>query len=269
VGFDGFVGPSADASSDAARDGTTMTDGAMTSDSASSDATEGSSDGGADATIDAPAILRCDAPGLVAYWPMNEGTGTVVHDCKSGFDGMFGGAAVTWGTRDGGGSLVFAGTGYVTLGARPGLQLTGPITVAGYIRIDSLPSQYASLFWNFYQNNGYELTVASTNELYGQVGNGADNAVAHFPTPQLGVWHHVVFVFEPSVRVETFLDGVSVQKLTTSDDGGPFPIANVTPSTNDQLFGALDNGSWSGAISNLRIFARALTQDEIAVLASQ
>jgi hypothetical protein len=263
--FDGFAGPTADASSEAARDANaTTTDGAIATDGATTDAPSGSGDASTDAALDAaPVILSCNAPGLVAYWPMNEGSGTTVHDCKGGTDGMLGNdGGVTWGTRDGGGSLEMMGGGFVTFGTQPALEVSGQLTVAGFFRTDALPTSYASLFWDFANVKGYEVTFSSKGELYAQVGDGTNSDVVHFPGPVLGSWTHLAFVFVPGVSMTAFANGAMVATI-------PASVQAIVPSTGEQRIGSLFGSDWSGAISGVRIFSRALTQPEIAVLASQ
>jgi hypothetical protein len=257
-GGGGDASPTKDAA--AAADGAVnATDGATVDGASFSDGAIGDGAGAADAS---GAITSCNAPGLVAYWPMNEGSGTVVHDCAHGLDGAFGSPVVAWGTRNGKGSIEISQAGFVSFGTQPALQLAGAISVAGFIRSDALPVSYSSLFWDFANGKGYEVTQSFKGDLYGQVGTGITNQVVQFPMITLGTWHHLAFVFTPGVQLEAFLDGKSAGVT-------PSTIATVAASTGIQTFGATEGSSWTGAISDLRIFSRVLTQDEITVLASQ
>src|ERR1019366_8539854 len=44
-------------------------------------------------------LLSCNADGLVAYWPFNEGTGVDVNDCHQGLQGVLSAGGVAFGKR--------------------------------------------------------------------------------------------------------------------------------------------------------------------------
>jgi hypothetical protein len=214
-------------------------------------------------------LLSCNAAGLVAYWSMNEGSGSVVHDCHQSLDGTFGDAGgVTWGTRDGGSDLEFTSSGFVSLGSPSQLQVAGPFTVAGWLRLDAVPNGFTSLFWNFSAPSGFEITAAPIG-LYAQLGNGMVAFAANFPTPPLATWQHLCAVFEPGVRLEVYVNGVSVA-TTTTVDGGPLPNQGAAPDdVHEMRFGAnYSFTTWSGGIDDVRVFSRALTPAEIKTLAA-
>ncbi len=214
-------------------------------------------------------LLSCNAAGLVAYWSMNEGSGSVVHDCHQSRDGTFGDAGgVTWGTRDGGSDLEFTSSGFVDLGSPSELQLVGPFTVAGWLRLDVAPASFTSLFWNFSGLSGFEITASDT-ELYAQLGTGTAAIVTNFPTPPLATWQHLCAVFEPGVRLEVYVNGVSAAATTTLD-GGPLPNQGAAPeNAHEMRFGAnYTFTTWSGGIDDVRVFSRALTPAEIKTLAA-
>ncbi len=73
-----------------------------------------------------------------------------------------------------------------------------------------------------------------------------------------GTWHHVAGVLRSGLA-ELFVDGVLVAQDTTN------PVTTVRPSTST-VVGYIASG-FVGAIDEIRIFTRALTAEEIAVLA--
>jgi Concanavalin A-like lectin/glucanases superfamily len=217
-------------------------------------------------------LLACDAAGLVAYFPLDEGSGSVVHDCHQGLVGTFGGDAggPHWGTRGSGIDLEFTNDSFVTFGVQGQLQLAGPFTVAGWFRPDNDPTDDTSLFWDFSGGpfQGFEITLNSVNNFYAQVGDGTQNTTVAFTPPTLGTWVHAAVVYEPGVRFETFINGASVGKTTVNSAGGP--LVNAAPCTHEaRLASNYSTTSWTGGIDDVRIFSRALDQSEIEQLAAQ
>jgi Concanavalin A-like lectin/glucanases superfamily len=216
-------------------------------------------------------LLACDAEGLVAYWPLDEGSGSTAHDCHQGLDGIFGGdAGPHWGTRGSGIDLEFSNDAYVTFGVQGALQVAGPFTVSGWFRPDNDPTDDTSIFWNFSGGlfQGFEITLNSANNFYAQVGDGTQSTIVPFNVPTLGAWVHAAFVYEPGVRFETFVNGASVGKTTVNSSGGP--LLSATACTHEARLGAnYSSTSWTGGIDDVRIFSRALTASEIQQLAAK
>lgn len=221
-----------------------------------------------DASVDASALRGCDAPGLLAYWPMDEGQGGVASECAGRYPATLTGVT-SWTTRAGRAAVAFAGAGYLALGDQKALDAPGPKTVAGWMRSTSAPAGYAALFWGYTPPVGYEIVLDGSGLLYANVGLGnAGNVSAVFGTLAAFDWRHVAFVFEPGVRLEVYLDGVSVGKATTLEgDGGALPDSGPAPGGNALSMGVVYGGKWEGAVDDVRIFGRALSAAEIAVLA--
>lgn len=216
-------------------------------------------------------IYACNALGLVAYWPMDEGSGTIVHECHQGLNGFFAGdGGVSWGNRASGSNLEFDGGGYVSTGTRPELQLPGPFTIAGWFRADAKPSGYAALLWNFDSaggNVGYEIVYTSGGALQAQLGFGFPVSVL-FQSPTPNVWMHLAAVFEPGKDLIVYVNGITFSTLNTLVDGGPFPDASILPNDRDTRFGPPFSGnSFLGGVDDVRVFSRALSIDEIYALA--
>lgn len=233
------------------------------SDVASSDA-PASTDGNVaiDGAVDAGPLLDCNN-GILAHWQMDEGSGTAIGDrCSKKLDGVTIGT-VSWGKRGSSNAVMLDGDGYVTFGETDALRLTGPFTIAGFIRSEGAPSTgYAALFWNFSDNLGVEITLSYENRLYASVGCGAGKgAFLNFPDLGKGVWTHVAAVFEPNVRLEIFTNGQSVEKTTN--------ICAPMVSASETRFGAVFDSKWTGGIDDLIVFSRALSQPEIAALAAR
>ena len=245
---------------------------------AGSDTATGPS-GDASATVDGPADAAteahfdCNAAGLVAFYGFDEGAGGLVHDCSPRhLDGTFDPSAgnTAWGMRRGGGAITFAGDGgRVTVPWGTELDMPGAFTVAGFFRVDAPPSSYVSLAWHHFQGRGWEITFAQ-GAAYAQVGLVSGELLRlPFPRFAMSTWRHLAAVYEPGVRLEIYLDGTSAAKLTTVD-GGALPNVPASSVNADLGIGSVFDGtSWSGGADDLAIFARALSDAELAALAAR
>ncbi|MBX3210071.1 MAG: LamG domain-containing protein [Labilithrix sp.] len=258
-------------------------------------ATGASPDGGDDATLQADASTapedapssgddadagtdasRCDDKGLLAAYAFDEAAGALVRDCGPlRMDGTLeeADASATRGTRNGGGALEVApGEGFVAIGPRPELELTGAFSVAAFVRSDVAPGAAVGVVWHR-PDLGWELALDAGGALHVTLGLAPDESLdATFPPLTPGAWTHVAFVYEPGFRLELFVDGASVTRITTVD-GGPLPPANVAPPTEPTglRFGHLPAtpSTWRGGIDEVRIYSRWLNDSEIASLAAR
>lgn len=262
----------------------TSLDGLQNGDDASAVADTSIESSASDGFVDAPksppdagaadsglALLSCNADGLVAYWPMDEGSGLTINDCHQNIIGLLQGATEpTWGHRADGGNVEFSNPGNIQIGIESVLQLGGPFTIDGWFRSDGAPSTggYASLFWSFDNDRGFEITHASDGTLYAQVGVDDAGIRADFSQPPYGTWQHLTAVFEPGINLRVYVNGAIVTSITKLETGDPLPNMPATPNNESMYLGPLFGATWSGGIDDLRIFSRALTDDEIAFLAA-
>jgi Concanavalin A-like lectin/glucanases superfamily len=259
----------------------TSLDGLQNGDDGGADASLESS--ASDAAVDSPtspsdagavdsglALLSCNADGLIAYWPMDEGSGLTITDCHQGFVGLLQGATEpTWGTRADGGNVEFSGAGNISIGIETALQLGGPFTIDGWFRSDGAPAGgFASMFWSFDNLAGFEVTHSFDGTLYAQI--GVDDAAirADFSQPPYGTWQHLTAVFEPGINLRVYVNGVIMQTTTVLENGDPLPNVPATPNNESMYMGPLFGSAWVGGVDDVRIFSRALTDDEIAFLAA-
>jgi hypothetical protein len=193
--------------------------------------------------------------GVVGYWRFNENVGIVAHD-MSGFNnhGTIHGAS--WCDGKYGKALLFSGTdSYVRIPHSNNLEITGDFTVMAWVR-PALPSAFQAIFSNQEKvspYNGYALALKAD----GRVSFSAQEGWAIFSiTPiDTGIWTHIAVAFSDSIAA-VYVNG-------NFDMGGSFPVPN---SNNlDQVIGASNDSScfWSGAIDEVRIYKRCLSQNEI------
>lgn len=226
----------------------------------------------ADSTADSrPDANGCAAEGLVAAWSFDEGRGAVVRDCSGNeLDGVFTGTAASlgWGKRDGGGCLEIDGAGgRVTMGTPKALQLTDTFTVAAWYRNEAGTNGFLNVAGNL-GAGGFEIALNNLGVLQLQVvfSNGAVRSVP-FPALAASVWKHVTAVFERGVRIELYVDGVSVVRITPAQQLSELGLA---PATTEFTVGvSSEAATWAGGIDDIRIYARALPDADIRALATK
>ncbi len=211
--------------------------------------------------------LDCNTPGLVAYWALDEGAGTIANDCKDSAPGTLVGP-VTWeqdSPNDAGASLHFNGGGGVVqfLTNAASLDVAAPFTISLWMKSDPpLPNasavqdlvvRYSPGAWGIGTDNAsYYFTIFSQD---------ASTIVTGTPTYTTNVWRHVAGVLDSSFAASIYIDGM----LVTSQ-----PAADIATVSTPLLFGGNNVGAtpYSGHLARVALFARALSATEIAQLAA-
>lgn len=201
--------------------------------------------------------------GLVGHWTFDEGAGGIAYDRSgNGNNGTLTNGP-TWTTGQLNGALSFDGVNdYVSIGDRPTLDLTGSISVSGWIStLDGTSTVFNKYSWS--TDSGYVLIVqgGSLNFILNQ-----NDAVAHsnFAPFLNGSWHFVAGIKDGFSPMRLFIDGV--EATYTSQQNGVVSnspvglIAKIGERTNtgegaDRITGLIDD---------VRIYNRALDPSEIA-----
>jgi hypothetical protein len=221
---------------------------------------EGQDAGATDAVSDANVRPSCDAAGLVGYWNLDEGSGTVAHDCSSNkLDGLLlGDGGPTWVLGVLGNALSFDGDGQqlVMIGSPTRLELYGGVTLTAWINLpNTLRTQ--SIFG---RNDGWWLSVYQGSAVFTVPGG---ETVSSTPIPP-NTWTHIAGVLRPGFEIAVYV-GASVQSVRIPPEagsgvpeflGGPVGIGFA----HDYTYGRIDE---------VRIYNHALTSDEIAQLATR
>lgn len=193
--------------------------------------------------------------GLVAYYPLNK-------DAKdysgNGYHGTVTGAVLTGGGFDGKGAYRFDGVDdKITSTQTVPFNLT-VFTVSFWI---STTTTNNTVVMERGANNGWSIQTMPSHLGVGKIGmvSGGTSSVARsLNTINDGAWHYVAIVNNNAVA-------------TVYVDGEDVTLGNVTgaPSYNSVPFiigqRETDIGVFNGGISNVKIFNRALTPEEIAV----
>jgi hypothetical protein len=204
------------------------------------------------------------SPPEVGAWSFNVGIGTVVADASSFANhGAFVGSP-TWISGVSGSALLFNGSGArVVAPDAPSLDITGPITIAAWIRPNVAGSQY--VIKKAGSSDGYELSLSSGGEVFVRfnqdtLGNTYKlYSVSSYPTDGT-TWMHVAATYDGQ-DIRLYVDGI-----LESSQAAP----GLVIGSNDHGlgFGAEDDGTnpFDGALDQVHLFDFALTESAIQEL---
>lgn len=211
--------------------------------------------------------------GLVAYWKLNETSGTNFTDSSpNGNNGTLPGATpATWSAA---GKLNYAlstdASGNVKGGLIPhstSLNIGGnTISLGCWVKPTAVTGTFQSLISK--DNSGGSaawslLLPNSTNSIYTAVSGGAGNTVSISSPWVVGVWNHVFVTFSASpARGKVYLNGAEVYSTTSWTAG----INQSTDAVNLGVYRGAGLYSLAGIIDDARVYNRELTAAEVAQL---
>jgi hypothetical protein len=206
-------------------------------------------------------------PELIGHWTFDEGSGFEVLDMSENQNqGSVQGA--TWSSGKLAGALEFdGGSDRVLIGDQPSLDVSEPITLAAWVYRNGDQSGWRSVItreegatpFEYYQlgfnNNGYNIIIHTDSGW----------RILDGPVAPNGVWVHLAATYDGS-EVRLYVDGLVVAQDshsgTFSADDTPIVIGAAT---ND--FGSTYIEGFWGKIDDVRVYSRALGQQEIQELA--
>ncbi len=202
-------------------------------------------------------LLGVSAPaGPVAYWKLDEGSGTTVVDSTGNIpDGTFEGDP-QWVAGKYGTALELDGDDWVNLGTPPDLVITDAISISCWVN----PTDFVVRQGFVHLDGGYALKVHEEGRLCFTTPGIADLESAN-TILAAGTWQHVAATFLPgqSEGLVFYLNGVETERMDSSainPGTGPFRIGN------NQW-----NETLTGLIDEIHIYDRILSADEIHRLA--
>ena len=209
-------------------------------------------------------------PTLVACWPMEEGSGSVVIDSTSfGNDGTTVGSP-TWVTGKNGLALSLNGTDqYVTVPHNASLNLN-TLTISAWIKPGKsgtqdlikkallMPTQSAG-------TDGYEVSLSSATTVFFRINQATSgdtlriNSTTSYPTTGT-TWMHVAATYD-GTTMRLYINGIQEASLATTATiaQNTLPLTLGTQTSNPRYY--------QGAIDDAQIYNRALSQSEIQALA--
>jgi hypothetical protein len=195
--------------------------------------------------------------GLVGYWSMNEGSGTVSSDFSGNKNnGVFGGTP-TWVNGKFGKGLNFFNLGnYIQVSDSNSLDTTSDVTVSAWIKLNGNSDT------QFVVNKDENYSLRVTGGLVRmQFWTGTTIRAVDVTAPSSGSWHHVVGVVTSNEVTAVYVDGILQGSSAYVLSGG---VSRVL--TNPLIFGTGFGGGYAGSIDEVRIYNRALSQSEVSTL---
>jgi hypothetical protein len=210
----------------------------------------------------------CDAPGLVAYFKLDEGAGSTTRDCSSNqIGGVLNPDGGGWQAQGIRGAALELEASYVSIPDASAIHLEGAITLAAWVKIEALPNNERPAIvskMGGMGSRGWELAI-STVDAGARVGLfrispiDVEVTVPSAPLPSTG-WIHLAGTFTPGDALRIYVDG---------EVSGALPIGAMTmkdPPVATRIGGRSYAYYWRGSIDEVRIFSAALSADQIRLL---
>ncbi|MFC9273256.1 LamG-like jellyroll fold domain-containing protein [Streptomyces zhihengii] len=196
-------------------------------------------------------------------WTLDEGQGTTAKDSGPNALPLHLGEGTTWTPGVSGSGLSFDGKGAFAQTEGPVLDTTGDYSVAAWVKLDSVPSNYATAL----SQDGRR----QENPFYLQYGQGAfafSTPGAHRArvetTPETGRWYHLVGVREGG-EIRLYLDG----ELAATAAAGPADVSTGPLAVGRAKWGGNNVDFWHGAVDQVHAWDKALTAEEVGTLHRQ
>ena len=208
--------------------------------------------------------MAAGSSGLVAYWKMNEGSGTtLVDDSGFGNNGTLLGSPV-WVTGKAGSALKLDGTTqYATVANAASLNISSAITLAVWIRPEKLAAQKIIAKYST-GVDGYSLIMLSTGKVTFQFNQFTStttklNSNTLYPTDGV-TWMHVAATYDGAI-IKIYINGVLDKSVT-------LPATPINTNTLPVLIGQESGGTgiFKGTMDDARIYNYALTSTEVSGL---
>jgi hypothetical protein len=204
-------------------------------------------------------------PGLtgLAYWPADEGSGTVAADQVGDLDLSLSESGATWteGVSGSGSALQFDGTGGHAETAGPVLDTSGNFTVSAWVRLDQLDGWRTAVGQDGEVQSAFFLQKTDDTDRFA-FSTAGGRALSTF-TPEAGRWYHLVGVRDAAAATNTlYVDGVeqsSFRECLMQEASGPLSVGRAR-------WGGADVDFWPGAVDQVRVWDRALSADEVTEL---
>ncbi|HVV51206.1 MAG TPA: LamG domain-containing protein [Polyangia bacterium] len=204
--------------------------------------------------------------GLVAYWPLDEGSGTLADDASGNERNGFV-AGPSWIPGQFGSALHFSGANYMSAGSFP--PATPSYSVSAWVLIQ--PYEVGAPIANLVSTE----TPGGGWALYAMLGQGNESYVFQFLTPGApqgytvscacvvpGSWVHLVAVVDGDAATLTlYVNGVPTTVATTS---ALFPGSSVLYLARSAALSP--TFPLTGALDDVAIYSRALVPQEVAAL---
>ena len=160
---------------------------------------------------------------------------------------------------------------YVEVPVSKGLQSQSALTLEAWIKCNPFTTAQGIISKDDTTNRVFNLTVLESSSgsankvIFNIYSGGSGQSVTSTSVVADGNWHHVVGVFEPSVKQAIYIDG----KLETKDTSSiPSTIDLSTDEANTPIrIGSFENNAlyFKGLIDECKVYNRALTDGGVSV----
>lgn len=219
---------------------------------------------------------------LVSYWKLDESSGNAADSVGSNTLTNNNTTAYAAGKINNGADfeLSFSNSLSITDAAQTGLDLTGAFTISFWVKPESVVSGYHTMV----SKGGISVAASDTTTQYliwrdndgaGSAERvqflvrtaGANKEIGYTTGSAIlnaGTWYHIVAYYNPSTKMELFINNVSVASSTSSvpaslvNTARPFGLGADEAATAANFF--------DGVIDEVGIWNRVLTSDEITSL---
>jgi hypothetical protein len=207
-------------------------------------------------------FTTCEAPDsyLVGWWKFDEADGNTAYDSAGSGHGAVYGAE--WTTGQVYGALSFDGNGdYVVVPDRAELNPTSAITIAAWINTNTWSDGNRRILQKGDGDNQYRF-LCQGGFMFDLCGVSNGNLVATLPSE--GIWHHVAATYDGST-MKIFVD---VEEIAAQSAGGQISTTSDSLHIGTKKVGAPPGDHFNGIIDDVRIYNRALAQNELWKIAT-
>lgn len=196
-----------------------------------------------------------------AWWPLNQTTGTAVHDASGTGNGATA-SNVTWS----GGAGVFNGTSSQVTTGSPIVNTGASFSVSAWVDLSSIPSSYADVMtvggsnqWSAY------LLYSKDNGSWSFVTTSADvKANAYYTAgattaPTAGAWTHLVGEYDAAAHVDKLYVNGTLVKSVAAPQGWSATKTMTIGSGNGSAY-------FPGSIANVQLYQRALADADVSTI---
>jgi hypothetical protein len=221
-------------------------------------------------TVDGPGSDAGGIPDLVAVYPMDDAIiGGIVPALSSAYSGVCDSACPTTVAGKIGGGYAFDGTQWILLPERVAQRIGAPFTIAVWAQPSPTTGNsvlIAKPYSVLADSDAMSLLVlAGTRYVtFETTPDGAQLAYLRMPDAtdlEAGDWHHVAISWDGTAK-RIYLDGELAGITATT-----LAISNLPMTIGADVDDGAMTHYYVGVLDDLRVYARALRDDEIAVLA--
>ena len=201
--------------------------------------------------------------GFVAAYGFSEGSGNTTMDGSGNANvGTLTNGPVWTAGRYGNGILFDGVSDFVSVADSGTLDLTNDGTIEAWVKLNAVNRWHSVIAKgnaNSWEAHNYALEIGDTNALMCSVSNGvASQVISSSVAITAGIFRHVACTWN-GTTIALYIDGV----LNASSAEVVIPVGNTAPLFIGQFGGNVDR--FLGAIDEVRIYNRALSQAEIQV----